>query len=354
MDLPILQPVVQNGDQTRELIAAAVDYGTEGVTAAVLVAHTGDLLSGAETDLRSRLRRRAGSWYEVIRPFSFTASMVPVAVGGTLAAIDHRFSWPLFVLALFASLFLHIGTNVTNEIYDVRRGIDTITSPRASHALLKGRLTEREAFAVVAVAFGISAAIGIALIVERGWIVAALGAAGLVGGFGYTAPPLQLKYRALGLPLVFALMGPLMVVGAYYVVSGSFSWRPAVVSIPVGLLVTAILHGNEWRDIVEDARAGIATFSIRAGKRAAHLGYVSLVVGAYIALAMAVAAKVAPPLSLLPMLSLPLLVRAVRSAELGASGQQRAISKIDLQTAQIHAAFGGLLVLGLAIAAAMG
>ena len=141
------------------------------------------------------------------------------------------------------------------------------------------------------------------------------------------------------------------VVGGYYVVTGTFAWRAVVLSLPVGLLVAAILHGNEWRDISDDARAGIATFSIKAGRRAAHIGYVSLVVGAYVALSMAVAAKALPPLALLAMLSLPLLVRQIRSSELGASGQQRAIAMIDLQTAQLHALFGGLLVLGVALAA---
>jgi len=145
--------------------------------------------------------------------------------------------------------------------------------------------------------------------------------------------------------------GPLMIAGGYYVITGSFDWSAVAVSIPVGLLVTAILHGNEWRDISEDARAGIVTFSIRAGRRVAHLGYLALVVGAYLALAMAVAAKTLPPLALLAMLSLPLLVRAVRASELGAAGQQRAIAMIDLETAQLHAAFGGLLILGLVIAA---
>jgi 1,4-dihydroxy-2-naphthoate octaprenyltransferase len=77
-------------------------------------------------------------------------------------------------------------------------------------------------------------------------------------------------------------------------------------------------------------------------------------VGAYVALAMAVATKVLPPLSLLALLSLPLLVRAIRASELGAAGQQRAIAMIDLETAQLHAAFGFLLVAGLAAAAAGG
>ena len=188
------------------------------------------------------------------------------------------------------------------------------------------------------------------MIYQRGWVVAAFGVVGLLGGFGYTAPPLQYKYRALGVPLVFLLMGPVMVEGAYYVVSGEFSWAALAVSVPVGLLVAAILHGNEWRDISEDARAGIATLSIRFGKRAAYFGYLSLVVGAYVTLAIAVMSGAVPDYALLPMLSLPLLVRAVRASELGARGDQREIAMIDLQTAQLHASFGVLLTMGLVVA----
>jgi 1,4-dihydroxy-2-naphthoate octaprenyltransferase len=375
MELPVLQPAVQEDEHVAAVIDAAVSYASESRAAEdrrVVEAGAGTgtdpaawgsggvghaegsvpaLFGDRGLSLRARARRRVGAWYEIVRPFSFTASSVPVAAAGALAAFDSRFHWALFLAALFAALFLHIGTNVINEIYDVRKGIDTITSPRASHALLKGRLSEREAFVVGAAAFVVAAGLGVWLIAERGWPVAPLGVAGLIGGLGYTAPPLQYKFRALGLPLVFLLMGPLMVIGGYFVVTGGFDWRAIVVSIPVGLLVTAILHGNEWRDISDDARAGIATFSIRAGHRVAHVGYVSLVVGAYIALAMGVAAKALPPLAMLTMLSLPLLVRAIRSSELGASGQQRAIAMIDLQTAQLHAVFGSLLVLGIALAA---
>jgi 1,4-dihydroxy-2-naphthoate octaprenyltransferase len=347
MQLPVLQPVVQNEDQVRAILDAAVEYGSQ---ASALVSAAA--LSDRRLGVSGRISRRFGAWYEIVRPFSFTASTVPVAAGGAVAAIDGRFHWGLFLAAFFGALLLHVGTNVVNEIYDVRKGIDSITSPRASHALLKGRLTEREAFAVALAAFLAATALGVWLIIQRGWPVALLGLTGLIGGFGYTAPPLQYKFRALGLPLVFLLMGPLMVIGTYYVVTGTFDWKTVAVAVPVGLLVAAILHGNEWRDISEDARAGIVTFSIRAGRGAAHLGYVALVVGAYLALSMAVAAKALPPLSLLAMLSLPLLVRAIRASELGAGGQQQAIARIDLETAQLHAAFGALLVLGLAVAGA--
>jgi 1,4-dihydroxy-2-naphthoate octaprenyltransferase len=257
----------------------------------------------------------------------------------------------LFLAALAASVLLQIGTNVINEIYDVREGIDSIVSPRASHAIVKGRVTEREAFVIAIVAFALATAAGGWLIAERGWPIAVLGILGLAGGFGYTAPPLEYKYKGLGVPLVFLLMGPLMCEGAYYVASGRFSWSAVVLSIPIGLLVAAILHGNEWRDISEDARAGIRTLSIVFGRRAAHAAYVALILGAYLSLTLGVLAGVLPTWSLLALLSLPLLVGIIRASELGASGQQRAIATIDLQTARLHWVFGTLLVAGLVVSA---
>jgi 1,4-dihydroxy-2-naphthoate octaprenyltransferase len=153
---------------------------------------------------------------------------------------------------------------------------------------------------------------------------------------------------------VFLLMGPLMVEGAYFAVSGQWSATALVLSVPVGLLVAAILHGNEWRDIREDSRAGISTLSARIGRRWAHYGYIGLVIGAYIALALAVIGGWLPAWALLAILSLPWLAAVIRSAELGATGQARAIAMIDLETARLHLAFGSLLVLGLVLSRVVG
>ncbi len=347
MDLPLLQPVVQDEDQTAAVIESAVAYGTAAAGAIGARAALGAQRKTAIAGIRDRI----GAWYEIARPFSFTASTLPVAAGGALAAVEGLFDWTLFLVSLVSILCLHIGTNVVNEIYDVRKGVDTIVSPRASHAIVKGRITEREAYVMAVVAFAIAFALGVYLVGARGWPIVALGIAGLVGGYTYTAPPFQYKFGSLGIPLVFLLLGPLAVVGSFYAITGTFDWSAIALSLPVGLLVAAILHGNEWRDISEDARAGARTFSVRAGRRAAHWLYLTLVVGAYIVLTAAVVAGLLPTWSLLAMLSMPLLVRQIRSAEFGASGQQRAIAMIDLQTAQLHAAFGYLMVLGLVVAA---
>ena len=350
LDLPLLQPVVQEEAQVEAILDAATLYGTGRA-----VAGSRRIATTLATDRRlgrlGRVRRAAGASWEVLRPFAFTGTVVPVAAGGALAASDGRFDLPLFLLALVGGVLLHSGTNVVNEVYDVRKGIDTITSPRASHAVLKGRLTEQGALRLAYACFAAAILIGVALFAVRGWPIIALGLAGLTAGYFYTAPPFQLKYHALGVPLVFLMFGPLMLEGAYFAVSGTWSATALVLSVPVGLLVTAIVHGNEWRDISEDARAGVVTLSSYLGKDVAHLGYLTMILGAYVTLGIGVALGWLPATTMLAVLALPFLAQVLHDADLGASGQVRAIAMIDLETARLHFAFGLLVVAGVLLAA---
>jgi 1,4-dihydroxy-2-naphthoate octaprenyltransferase len=354
MDVPLLQPILQEEAQINAVFNAAVAYASRGASAVVAPAglNVPPALAGKGRVGASVGRRLAGAW-EVVRPFSFTASLLPVSVGGAIALSQGRMHWALFVAALLGALGLHIGTNVINEIYDVRHGIDAITSPRMSMAILKGRISEREAFVVAWSGFILAALMGIFLLLQRGWPILLLGLIGFIGGYFYTAPPFQYKYRALGLPLVFVLMGPLMVIGSYYAVTGTFDPNLLWVSVPVGLLVTAILHGNEWRDVAEDTRHGFTTFSAQVGRGTAHWVYVMLILGAYVAVGLAVMVGALPTLALLTLFSLPLTAWILRDAERGAEGHLRAIAMIDLMTARLHGAFGVLLLVGLVAGSAV-
>jgi len=353
MDVPLLQPILQETAQVDAVLDAAVAYASRAsTTASEGEGKRTPVAVGGGKGGPAFGRTLAGAW-EVVRPFSFTASLLPVSVGGAVALSQGRMHWSLFLAALFGALGLHIGTNVINEIYDVRHGIDSITSPRMSMAILKGRITERGAFVVAWSGFIIAALLGLYLAVNRGWPIVLLGLIGFIGGYFYTAPPFQYKYRALGLPLVFILMGPLMVIGSYYAVTGTFDGNLLVVSLPVGLLVTAILHGNEWRDVAEDSRHGFTTLSAQVGRDAAHWVYVMLVLGAYVAVGLAVMVGALPTLALLTLFSLPLMAWILRDAERGAEGHLRAIAMIDLMTARLHSAFGALLLVGLVAGSAV-
>jgi 1,4-dihydroxy-2-naphthoate octaprenyltransferase len=349
MNVPLLQPVVQDEDQVLATMDACVLYGSESVGRSAVVATRGaTAVRRADARGGSSVRRRLQGIYEITRPFSFTASLVPVALGGAVAWTQGSIAPGPFVAALAAGVSLHAGTNVINEVYDVRHGIDSITSPRASHAIVEGRVTERKALTLAATCFAVTILLGLYLVSVRGPLMLGLGALGLLGGYFYTAPPFQYKYRAMGVPLVFLQMGVLMTVGGYFAASGRFDWRVVVLSAPAGLLVAAILHGNEWRDISEDVRLGFTTLSGKLGKRAAYGTYVGLVLGAYLVLALAVMTNVAPTLTLLAMLSLPAAWWLLRAAERGYTGSTGDINTIDLMTARVHTVFSALFLVGIA------
>ena len=345
MDVPLLQPVVQDEDQVRRVLEAAVLYGS-----AVETASESDTLVPAGAAMGgggARWRTRLAAAVEVTRPFSFSASLLPVTIAGAVAWAQGRVALVPWLVALVAALAVHAATNVINEVYDVRHGIDSITSPRASHAIVKGGISERGALGLAYGLFALTIALGLYLVAVRGPFMLLLGLLGVLGGYFYTAPPFQYKYRAMGIPLVFLLMGVLMTVGGYFAATGTFDWRVVVFSVPAGLLVTAILHGNEWRDIAEDTRLGFSTYSGRAGRTAAYRAYTGLVIGAYLTLAIGVMAGILPTLSLLAMLSLPAGWVLLRSAERGYIGSIGEINMIDLRTARLHATFGVLLVFGI-------
>jgi len=392
LDLPLLQPVVQERHQILELIESAKLYAALPAPATVFgpertavpslavapsppaASPSGGLVAasvgssssvagpaaavsdeGAPDSLANdrrlnvfdRVWRRASAAYEIVRPFAYTVTVIPVLAGGALSAVDGRFQLVPFLAALVASMLIQSGTNVVNEVEDVRKGIDTITSPRASHAVLKGRFTENGAYAFALGMFAVAITLGLYIAYLRGPIIIALGIVGLIGGYGYTAPPFRLKYRALGVPVVGLLTGPLMVAGTYVAVTGTFSPITLVLSAPIGLMVAAIVHGNDWRDISDDSRAGIHTLSAAIGKYWARYAYVGFVLAAYASLGLSIAVKALPATTGLALFSLPFLAQVIGNAELGAQGQARAIAKIDLETAHLHLAFGTLLVAGL-------
>ena len=235
--------------------------------------------------LGDRAGRRLGALWEILRPFAYTASVIPVRRRRARGRRPATSAGCRSLAALLGGVLLHSGTNIINEIYDVRKGIDTITSPRASHAILKGRLTERQAFVAAFVAFALAIA---RRRLPRSPCAArrssGLGLLGLLGGYFYTAPPFEYKYRALGVPLVFVLMGPLMVVGTYFAVTGTWSvdrpgrlgaGRPAGRGHPGRQRVARHQRGQPGRHLD-------AVVADRPGR--AHYFYVGLVLGAYMAL----------------------------------------------------------------------
>jgi 1,4-dihydroxy-2-naphthoate octaprenyltransferase len=190
-------------------------------------------------------------------------------------------------------------------------------------------------------------ALGLWLVYLRGIPILVLGLVGFIGGLFYTAKPVGMKYRALGVPWVFMMMGPLMILGAYMAQGLLFDWHVIWISLPVGFLVSAILHSNDFRDIEDDTRAGIRTASIMGGTALARVEYYSLLLGAYISVIVLVMVRTLSPWSLLVMLTIPIAIKLMKIVNPGI--ERSRLAMVDIQTAQFHFLFGLILAISLVL-----
>jgi 1,4-dihydroxy-2-naphthoate octaprenyltransferase len=201
------------------------------------------------------------------------------------------------------------------------------------------------------VCFAVGSAIGLLLVwmtsIELLW----LGLASVAAGFLYTGAPVSLAYIGLGELTVFVFMGPVMVLGSYFVQTERWDWGPVIVSLPVAFLVTGILHANNMRDIEDDRRHGKRTIATLIGRRWANVEYYVLIGAAYLALVVAVAAGVAPWPALVALATVPMAWKAVRLA--ARTTNPRRLNFLLAGTALLHMRFGLLLALGLAVGLAV-
>ena len=290
------------------------------------------------------------SWLGVLRIWSLTASTVPVLVGAVLAAQDGRFAWTMLALTLVCGWLLQVATNLLNTYGDFRSGVDTPSTLPTAPQLVTGALAPRAVLRAGIGVLALAAALGLAAAALSDWRLLLFAAAGTAGAGGYTTG-VRYKYMGLGVPLVFFLMGVLMVGASYFAQTCTLTWKPLVASLPVSCLVAAILHGNDLRDSVTDRSASIKTTTLIVGDPSARALFYALHVTPYLVICTSVASGVLPAWSLLTLLALPLTVGAVKTCAGGFRVNDASrIGKLEGMSAGTHFVFGALLVLGLLLA----
>jgi 1,4-dihydroxy-2-naphthoate polyprenyltransferase len=214
------------------------------------------------------------------RPRTLPAAIAPVLVG-TAAAIERQGELPrvgAFIAALIGSIFIQIGTNLSNDYSDAKRGADTVDRLGPVRVTAAGLVAPQRVLVATWLAFGVAVAAGIYLATVAGWVIIAVGAASIAAGVLYTGGPRPYGYAGLGELFVFLFFGLVAVNGSYYVQLERLDWLPFALSVSVGCLATAILVVNNIRDTDTDRRAGKRTLAVRIGRRAARLLYIGLVV----------------------------------------------------------------------------
>jgi len=289
-------------------------------------------------------------WLMAARPRTLPAAIAPVLVG-TAAAVEasDELHVGAFVAALVGSIFIQIGTNLTNDYSDARRGADTADRLGPVRVTSSGLVAPRRVLHATWLAFAVAVVAGIYLATVAGPVILAVGAVSIAAGVLYTGGPRPYGYAGMGELFVFLFFGLVAVNGSYYVQLERLDWLPFALSISIGLLSTAILVVNNIRDLDTDRRAGKRTLAVRLGRERTRTLYMMLVGSAYPVLAVGLAAADGPAPALLALFSAPLAIAPTRAVLEATDGPS--LNRALAQTGTLLAALSLLLTAGLLIAA---
>jgi 1,4-dihydroxy-2-naphthoate octaprenyltransferase len=294
---------------------------------------------------------RLALWIRATRPMALPTSVVPCLAGGLVALHSGHATWGLLAAALVAMLFLHAGTNASNDVEDAARGVDSPDKLRNSRVFNTGMLSTQQGRRFYGACFGVALLIGVGICVVQGPALLVIGVIGILGGWLYTGGPWPYKYAGLGEPAIVLLMGPLITQGAYTSVTGDpFAADAFWLGLAPGLLIACVLSANNLEDIVDDGAAGLHTIAVRVGFAWAQRLY-------GLTLAAVLAADIALWLTglfdawiLLPLLTAPLMLARAREA-LGAERPgDGVLAELTARTGQVHVLFCALLCVAVVFA----
>jgi len=271
------------------------------------------------------------------------AAIAPVLVGTSLAGTEDRFRVGAFIAALLGAIFIQVGTNLSNDYSDARRGADTEDRLGPVRVTAGGLVPPRQVLMATYITFGLAVLCGAYLVYVAGPVLLAIGAASILAGVLYTGGPRPYGYEGLGEVFVFLFFGIVAVTGSYFVQQEKLEWEAFALAVPVGLLAAAILVVNNVRDIDTDRRAGKRTLAVRLGRPRTRTLFSAMLLVADVALipvAFALSAWV-----LLPVLTLPLAARLARTVRAHVDGPT--LNAALARTGMLQLAFCVLLSVGI-------
>jgi 1,4-dihydroxy-2-naphthoate octaprenyltransferase len=248
-------------------------------------------------------------WVMAARVRTLPAAIAPVLVGTSLALGAGTFEPLAFVAALLGAVFIQVGTNLSNDYSDARRGADTEDRLGPVRVTAGGLVPPGQVLMATYVSFGAAVACGAYLVAVAGWELLAVGAASILAGVLYTGGPRPYGYEGLGEVFVFLFFGIVAVAGSYFVQIQELPWEAFVCAVPVGLLASAILVVNNVRDLDTDRRAGKRTLAVRLGRERTRTLYAAMLAAAFLTAPLPWLLGSMSAWLLLPWLAIPLALR---------------------------------------------
>lgn len=291
---------------------------------------------------------KLSAWIQASRPRVFTASFVPMGIAAVIAIQDGVFDIIVFILSLIGVMLLQTTANLVNEYMDFKRGSDELKQAGQSMALKQKLLSEQEILYGAILSTVLGSLIGLFLLFQSGPWLWFIGIGGVLIAITYTAGPFPLAYNGLGEVAAGVFMGPMIVLGAYYVMDASIDIAKAIqlcfISFPIMFTTAAILHANNIRDLEADRAANKRTLAVMFGREIARKEFVFLLAACYISQLILVIIGWMPITTLISFLMIPKTLELIRIFT--TETEPKILHPAQGNTAKLHGQIGLLIVIG--------
>jgi 1,4-dihydroxy-2-naphthoate polyprenyltransferase len=251
------------------------------------------------------------AWIQASRPPFFVATLIPIVIGWILAR-DSGLHPGRLLLVVVACFLVHLATNLANDYFEYLVGADSGESIGGSRVIQEGKIGPGALLKAIVAAYGLACVIAFYLMITLDLFPILPGVLfAFFSSLFYVAPPIRYGYHALGELLVGINMGPIMVVGTFWVMTGRFALVPLTISIPIGLMVAAILYYQSLPDMETDVKCGKRTLAIKLGKKGALVGLIVFFFLIYASIVALVLVGFLSWVGALCLLTIPLFVRLV-------------------------------------------
>ncbi|MGG0719733.1 1,4-dihydroxy-2-naphthoate polyprenyltransferase [Robertmurraya massiliosenegalensis] len=286
-------------------------------------------------------------WWKLTRPHTLTAAFVPVLLGTAMAIHETTIHVGLFLAMLIASLLIQAATNMFNEYYDYKRGLDTEESVGIGGTIVRDGVKPKTIMQIALSLYGISILIGVYICISTTWWLAAIGLFCMIIGYLYTGGPLPIAYTPFGEIFAGFFMGMGIILISFFIQVGTVTTASVLISVPIFILVGAILLANNIRDLDGDKEFGRKTLAILLGRKKAIYLLAGMFIVSYGWIFALMMIGYSSVWLALVVLSIPKAVKATK----GFIGKTLPIQMMPAMksTAQTNTIFGFLLSIGLFI-----
>ncbi|SMB81685.1 1,4-dihydroxy-2-naphthoate prenyltransferase [Desulfonispora thiosulfatigenes DSM 11270] len=286
-------------------------------------------------------------WWRLLRPHTLSAAFIPVFIGTVLALEITSIHFGLFGAMLLASILIQAATNMFNEYFDFKRGLDTKDSIGIGGTIVRDKVKPEIVLNLAFIFLGVATLLGVYICMMSSWWLAVVGLISMSVGYLYTGGPYPIAYTPFGELVSGLFMGLLIISISFFIQTDMVNLKTILISVPTSILIGAILMANNLRDFDGDKEKGRRTLVIILGKINGIRFFTGMFVATYVFLLLLIFLNFASWWSMLVVLTIPTAIKAVK----GFIGKSKPIEMMPAMklTAKTNIQFGFLLGLSIII-----